>query len=116
MRSKFIWHGGKWLDVTGWTRPPSKAPAIIRDQMDALMNHATGEMFDSKSQFRAATKAAGCEELGNDAPMTAPQQERDTARFDISEAIAQLEQGYEPPPAADTGDWSGETRMYESAT
>jgi len=44
------------------------APMLIRDDMDALKNPATGLLYDSKSAFRQATRAAGCYEVGNDAP------------------------------------------------
>jgi hypothetical protein len=41
------------------------APHVIRDQMDALRHMADGKMYDSKSAFRKATKAAGCVEVGD---------------------------------------------------
>lgn len=44
-----------------------QATYVISDTMDALKHMGTGEMIDSKSRFRQATKASGCEEAGNDA-------------------------------------------------
>jgi hypothetical protein len=49
-----------------------KGPAIITDDLGAgvngLRHMATGKYLDSKSAFRAATKAAGCVETGNETP------------------------------------------------
>lgn len=38
--------------------------AVHQDSMDALTNHSDGKVYDSKSSFRRATKAAGCYEVG----------------------------------------------------
>lgn len=38
------------------------------DQMDPTRNHADGRMYTSKKQFSAATKRAGCIEVGNELP------------------------------------------------
>ncbi len=50
----------------------SKGPAIISDDIGAgvngLRHMATGRYHDSKSKFRADTRASGCVETGNDAP------------------------------------------------
>ena len=37
----------------------------ISDHMDALKHMANGRVYDSKSEFRKATKAAGCVEVGD---------------------------------------------------
>jgi hypothetical protein len=34
--------------------------------VDATVNHADGNIYTSKSKFRAATRAAGFEEVGNE--------------------------------------------------
>lgn len=41
------------------------APHLIRDGMDATWHPADGKLYDSKHRFRAATKAAGCIEVGD---------------------------------------------------
>jgi hypothetical protein len=38
---------------------------VITDNIDAI-NHADGKRYTSKAKFRAATKAAGCIEIGNE--------------------------------------------------
>lgn len=40
-------------------------PRVIGDSMDPT-EHIDGKFYDSKSAFRAVTKAAGCVEVGND--------------------------------------------------
>lgn len=46
-----------------------KPVAIITDDLKAgvngLVNHADGKRYDSKSEFRRATRRAGCYEVGN---------------------------------------------------
>lgn len=98
MRRRFIWHNGDWVDVTGFRPPPRKTPYIIRDGMDALLNHVNGKMYDSKSEFRRATKEAGCEEVGNDAPAEWRPPPQPDAAADVAQAIEMLNQGYQPPP------------------
>lgn len=109
-RRRYVWHAGDWRDVTDYKRPPRKTPYLIRDTMGAAVHPATGEVLDSKSAFRAVTRAHGLVELGNDAPAAAPvgPQPGDIAR-DVAEAIQMLEQGYTPPPV-EVAD--AETRIY----
>lgn len=98
MRRRFVWHAGEWVDVTDWKRPPRKTPYIVRDGMDALLNHANGQVYDSKSAFRRATRDAGCVEVGNDAPLTLAPRDYRPAVQDVAEAVQMLNQGYQPPP------------------
>jgi len=44
----------------------TSAPNYISDHMEATRHMATGEMYDSKSAFRAKTKELGLVEIGND--------------------------------------------------
>ena len=41
---------------------------VISDNLglNGLLNHADGKHYDSKSEFRKATRKAGCFEVGND--------------------------------------------------
>lgn len=45
------------------------APMLIRDGMDPIRNHADGGVYDSKSAYYKAVKAAGCEIVGNDSSL-----------------------------------------------
>ncbi len=111
MRRRHVWHNGAWVDVTNVQRPPRKTPYLIRDGMAPVMHPATGEMFDSKSAFRAVNKAQGLVELGNDLPPPAPPPATVTAA-EIAEAWNMVEQGYAPPPTESVSDWSeAETRI-----
>lgn len=70
-------------------------PMLALDTMDALWHPHTGQMIDSKSEFRAITKASGGEEVGNEV-------QRDTRRNDevtkdeVAQAVQMVKQGYRP--------------------
>lgn len=71
------------------------APMLALDTMDALWHPTTGQMIESKSEFRAITKAHGGEEVGNDV-------QKDNRTFseaskdDVGKAIQMVNQGYRP--------------------
>jgi hypothetical protein len=116
MKRNYVWNGQTFVDVTGWKRPPSRFPAIHRDTSEPMVHPATGEVFDSKSRFRAVTKAHGLVEVGTDNltnlnPRRADVQSR---KKDIAQAIEMVEQGYQAPPteSLSDADWAG-TRMLE---
>jgi len=52
------------------TPRPSKTAHVISDSMPMLKHMGTGRYSDSKSQFRAMTKASGAIEAGNDPAIT----------------------------------------------
>ena len=117
MKSKFIWHEGRWVDVTNWRPPPRRTPYIIRDTMDAAWHPATGEMMDSKSRFREATRAHGLVEVGNDwrNSQNPRMDDVNSVKKDVAEAIERLEAGAVPPPVESIGSLDGEAviaRMY----
>lgn len=114
-KSKYIWHDGRWVDVTHWKPAPRRTPYIIRDTMDHAQHPATGQYFDSKSRFREVTKAHGLIEVGNDSRNSRkPAEDQGKA---ITKAVAQayemLEQGHVPPPVETLSEW-GETRILEA--
>ena len=53
-------------DIAGPRYEGSSAPAVISDTMEPLRHHGTGKVTDSKSRFRADTKASGCIEIGTE--------------------------------------------------
>jgi hypothetical protein len=63
-----VYRNGKF--VLKHLAPPrharSAAPNVISDTMDPLKHMGTGRVLDSKSAFRADTKASGCVEVGTD--------------------------------------------------
>jgi hypothetical protein len=79
--------------------------------MAPAQHPCTGEVLESKSAFRAVTRAHGCVEMGNDAPIAPPayQVDRKELRADIANALQQHEQGYRPPPTEPAAD---DVRIY----
>jgi len=71
------------------------APMLALDTMDALWHPHTGQMIDSKSQFRAVTKASGGEEVGNET-QTDNRRVDAVTRDDVGQAIQMVNQGYRP--------------------
>jgi hypothetical protein len=68
---------------------------VISDTTDPVRNHADGKIYDSKAKFRAATKAMGCVEIGNETlkprePIKLDKRER---REHIQRAIYDLRNG-----------------------
>lgn len=49
-----------------WNRADFASPRLIRDGLDDVWNPVNGKVYDSKSAYYAAVKAAGCEIAGND--------------------------------------------------
>ncbi len=90
----FVMRDGKLVD-RDIAPPRHSGPVrgVISDTMGPLRHPITGKLMDSKSRFRAETRAHGCVEVGND-------QQRDTRRIegfdsntrkmDISRAISEL--------------------------
>lgn len=116
MKRNYVWNGQTFVDVTGWKRPPSRFPAIHRDTSEPMVHPATGEMFDSKSRFRAVTKQHGLIEVGTDNLTNLNPRRADvkSRKQDIAQAIQMVEQGYQAPPveSLSDADWAG-TRMLE---
>lgn len=116
MTRKYVWHNGTFVDVTDWKPPPRRTPYIIRDHMDAAVHPATGKMHDSKSAFRAETRALGLTEVGTDTgslrtKRTEVFSDRGALKKDIARAWEQVEQGMPVAPAETLDSWGDETRM-----
>ena len=75
-----VYRNGKL--VPKWSIPLDNrsAPYVISDTMAPLKHMGTGKTIDSKSRFRAETKASGCVELG-----TEPIKPRQPVRLDKRE-------------------------------
>lgn len=54
------------LSIAGPKQLARPAPGVISDMMNPVKHHGTGRVIDSKSRFRADTKASGCIEIGNE--------------------------------------------------
>jgi len=84
------------VDLIGSDYEPASAPGVISDSMGMTRHMADGKHYDSKSEFRKATKRAGCVEVGNElATVTKPrkpvQLSRTDRRNEIRRAIRQLQ-------------------------
>lgn len=74
-----------------------RGPAVISDAMDATRHMADGKMYTSKSEFRKATRANGCVEVGNETahllkPRKAVPLSQQKRRDDIRRAVSDLQQ------------------------
>lgn len=58
------------LSVANADERRNRSPNVISDSMDPLKHMGTGQIIDSKSRFRQATKASGCIEIGNEIQTT----------------------------------------------
>ena len=61
--------------------------AIIRDEMEPTRHMADGKLYTSKAKFRAATRAAGCVEVGNDPAIARPRRATMPTRDERRHAI-----------------------------
>lgn len=69
------------VSIAGPRNEKAQATYVISDTLHNHIKHpGTGEMIDSKSRFRQATRAAGCVEVGTDSAASRPR-----PRFDVSE-------------------------------
>ena len=63
----WVYRNGKLVDkATAPPRDSGPIRGVISDTMSAMRHPITQKMMDSKSQFRATTRAHGCVEVGTD--------------------------------------------------
>lgn len=70
----YVWRNGKCVEKHK-AHPKKGGAFVISDTMPAMRHPITGKLMDSKSSFRAITRAHGCVEVGNETM-------RDTRRLD----------------------------------
>lgn len=68
------------VSIAGPRIEKSQATYVISDTIPHMKHPGTGEMIDSKSRFRQATRAAGCVEVGTDPAAAKPR-----PRFEVTE-------------------------------
>jgi hypothetical protein len=74
-------------------RYSGRVRGVISDTMEALIHPCTGNLMDSKSEFRKITKAKGGVEVGNEKLVdrrSSPELDSQSRRRDISIAMEQL--------------------------
>lgn len=94
IRATYVIRNGELVDKADAEPLIERGPAFhyIADGMDPTRHMANGKMYDSKSEFRRATKAAGCQEIGDHkfAPRKPIPLSREQRGRDIKRAIEQL--------------------------
>src|SRR6185369_2832748 len=87
------WHNldEPWPEKCGRAVKTS-AVYVISDTMSPLKHMGTGEIMESKANFRRATRASGCVEIGNEPirPRAPVQLDRGQRREAIRRTIYQL--------------------------
>jgi hypothetical protein len=68
-------------------------PYIRADGMDAILNHANGQMYDSRSAYERGVRDAGCEIVGSEKiqPKARPVLSDRELKQDIKTAMDQVE-------------------------
>lgn len=89
MRETYVLRDGK-LVPKSQAAPRNAGPYVQSDYLPDLRHPVTGKPMDSKSQFRAMTRAAGCVEVGNEVQRDTRRVDMPNLRADISRAITQL--------------------------
>lgn len=78
--------------------PALSAPYVARDAFSKPLRHpVTGNMVDSKAEFRRMTRDAGCVEIG-DADLKPSRPATEAPDKSVATAVAMLRQGYQPNP------------------
>jgi hypothetical protein len=96
---RYIWDRGRqeFVPFEEYHRPRrSDGVQVISDIIDDTWHPATCRHFDSKSEFRKATKAAGCIEVGNEKQTDRRQPFAIDTKSDVHEAVKKVNQGYRP--------------------
>lgn len=75
--------------------PLNKSAYVRTDGMDAILSHADGRMYDSKSAYYASVRRSGAEIVGNDTSIFRERQEYrpEGVEQSIKQAIQQLSSG-----------------------
>lgn len=93
----YVYRNGKLVDKSTVVYEGGCGPYVISDEIDATRHMADGRHYTSKAKFRAATKAAGCVEVGTDAAVTRPRKpillDKGNRRDAIKRAIYDLRNG-----------------------
>lgn len=91
MRTTFVIRDGQLVEKR-YAAPVNASPYVISDGMDATLNMANGQTYDSKRAYQKAVRAAGCEIVGNDPSISQPHrhQEMSDPSRDVRQAYEQL--------------------------
>ena len=106
-RRLYVMRQGKLIEVE--RAPATPRIHVISDTMPETLHPVNGRHYESKSEFRKITRAAGCTEMGTDpqAAPRAPKSEHLVAKeieADIIDAYKKVQQGYKPAPVENAGE------------
>lgn len=90
MRGTWVMRKGRLVRKERAAPLAGRGPSVISDTMPAMVHPVTGKPMDSKSQFRAITRAAGCVEVDNERQRDTRQHEVGGMKGDIAHAIREL--------------------------
>lgn len=87
----YVMRAGKLVDKSAaGPRNGGRVGNVISDTMGAMRHPITGKLMDSKSAFRAITRAHGCVEVGNDVQRDRRAMDLPPLKSDIGRAITEL--------------------------
>jgi hypothetical protein len=92
-RQTYVRRNGKVVEKDRAEPIRSTGPYLNSDTMNAMRHPITGKFMDSKSSFRAITRAHGCVEVGNETMRDTRKitgMDSGTRRADIARAIQEL--------------------------
>lgn len=91
-RETYVMRGGKLVPKS--RAAPLTTPAgrvnVISDTMRPMRHPSNGKIYDSKSRFRAETRARGLVEIGNEQPKQRKAIDMPPVGPDIARAIQEL--------------------------
>lgn len=90
MRGTYVMRNGRLVRKERAVPKPGSGLYVISDTMPDMRHPATGKVMNSKSQFRAITRAAGCVEVGNEIQRDTRQMGVGGLKADIAQAIREL--------------------------
>lgn len=86
----YVIRDGKLVDKATAVPLAGCVGGVISDTMPGMRHPITQKMMDSKSQFRAVTRAHGCVEVGNDVQRDTRRMDMPNLKGDIARSITQL--------------------------
>ena len=89
-RETYVLRDGKLVPKHMAAPKSGAAFFVISDEMKPMRHPITNKLMDSKSQFRAVTRAHGCVEVGNDVQRDTRRMDMNPIKADIAQAISEL--------------------------
>lgn len=88
--TSYVYRYGKVVDKSTAGSLAGRVGGVISDTMPGMRHPITQKMMDSKSAFRAVTRAHNCVEVGNEAQRDRRSVDMPPLKGDIAHAIREL--------------------------